>query len=104
MQAHLLCHLQRIIVTKLTIKDKIDHAERIANLLQHLLHVRLNKTKRRAELYLATITILAPFGTPARATRRLRFRRRGLHRYLQTLVYLFSYHRIRGAMLYTEQG
>jgi hypothetical protein len=65
MQAHLLHHLQCIIVPQLTVKDKIDHIEGIANLLQQPLDVQLNKPQRWAEVYLATIAILAPFGTTA---------------------------------------
>ena len=55
MQAYLLHHLQGIIVTQLTVKDKIDHVEGIANLLQQPLDVTLNKTQRWAEVHLATI-------------------------------------------------
>src|ERR671915_1446034 len=104
MQAYLLHHLQGIIVTQLTVKDKIDHVEGIANLLQQPLDVQLNKPQRWAEVHLATIAILAPFGTPAGATRLLLSLRRCLNRYFPRLVHLFGHYWVRGAVLHAEQG
>src|SRR5687767_10697755 len=103
MQTYLAYHLQCIMITQLTVKDKIDDLEGIFNLRQQLLDLFLYKTKRWAEVYLATIAVLAPFGTPARATRRLRFCRHGLNRHLHTLVHLFRHDGVRRAALGTEQ-
>ena len=39
-------HLHRIVMTQLTIKNKVHHLKRIANLLQQPLDVLLDETKR----------------------------------------------------------
>jgi len=87
---------------QLTVKDKIHHLAGIANVLQQPLDVVLNKTQRRAESHLATIAILAPFGTPSRATGLLLGAL--LNRRLTGLAHLFGHHRVRRATLDAEQG
>ena len=54
----------RIVMTQLTVKNKVHDLEGIANLLQQPLDVLLDKTQRWTERHLATVAILAPFGTP----------------------------------------
>ena len=68
MQPHLSYHLERIIMPELTINDKIEDLDGLANLLQQPLDVCLDKTQRRTERHLATMTILAAFGAPSQAT------------------------------------
>ena len=102
MQPHLSYHLERIIMPELTIKDKRDDLEGLANLLQQPLDVCLDKTQRRTESHLATMTILAAFGAPSRATGLLR--RRRLPRGLAGLLNLFGHHGVRGTALDAEQG
>src|SRR5207302_10331234 len=76
--------------------------ESLANLLQQPLDVCLDKTQRRTEGHLATMTILAAFGAPSRATGLLL--RRRLTRGLAGLLNLFGHYWVRGAALDAEQG
>jgi hypothetical protein len=68
METHLSHHLPGIVMTQLTVKENIPHLAGLSNVLQHPPDVGLHQTKRRAAFHLATMTILAPFGTPSRAT------------------------------------
>src|SRR5688500_8639913 len=70
----------------------------------HWLDVQLNKPQRWAAVHLATMAMLAPFGTPAGATRPLLLLRRGLNRHGRQLVHLLGHHGIRRAVLHAEQG
>jgi hypothetical protein len=102
MQTHLSYHLQRIVMPKRTITDKRDDLEGLANLLQQPLDVCVDTTPRRTEGHLATMTILAAFGAPSRATGLLL--RRRLTRGLAGLLNLFGHYWVRGATLDAEQG
>ena len=71
METYLAHHLHRIMMAQFTIKNKVCHLERIANLLQQPLDVLLDETQRRAQLHLSTVAILAPFGPSSLASRLL---------------------------------
>ena len=55
MQPHLSDHLQSIVMTWLTIKNKVHDLESVTNLLQQALDVLLDKTERWADLSLRNI-------------------------------------------------
>src|SRR5215831_15299055 len=102
MQTHVPDHLHRIVMTQLTIKNTVHHFAGSANLFQQPLDVRLDETKRRTDLHLATVAILAPFGpSPLPTALRLWW---GLHRCFRGLYHLFDQHRVRRAAFDTEQG
>src|SRR5215510_9511227 len=63
MQTHLSDHLHGIIMTQLTVKNKVHYLASVTNLLQQALDVLLEKTERWAELHVPTVAILAPWGT-----------------------------------------
>jgi hypothetical protein len=102
MPTHLSDHVQRIVRPQRTSKDKIADLESRANLLQQPLDGGWEKTQRRTEGHLATMTILAACGAPARATGLLL--RRRLTRGLAGLLNLFGHSGVRGAALDAEQG
>src|SRR5215510_5836320 len=100
MQTYLSDHLHRIVMTQLTIKNKVHHLQGIANLFQHPLDVLLDETKCRTDLHLATVAILAPFGPSPLPTALLLGW--GLHRGFGGLCDLFDPHRGRRAAFDTE--
>src|SRR5215831_7048448 len=102
MQTHLSDHLQSIVRTQLTIKNKVHDLASVTNLLQQALDVLLDKTERWAELHLPTVAILAPWGTSPLPPGLLRWLY--LRCCLTGLLHLFGHDRVRRAALDTEQG
>ena len=101
MQAHLSDHLHRIVMTELTIENKVHDLEGIADLLEQPLDMLLDETKRWAQFHLAPVAILAPFGPSSSATGLLLGRR--LPQRIGGLVNLFGHDRVRRAALDTQQ-
>ena len=68
MEACLSDHLHGIVMTEFAIEQKVHDLEGIADLLEPPFVMLLDETKRRAQFYLATIAILAPWRPSSSAT------------------------------------
>src|SRR5215472_19033983 len=93
MQTHLSDPLHGIMMTQLTIKNKVHHLASVTYLLQQALDVLLAKTERWAELHVPTVAILAPWGTSPLPLGLLRWLY--LRCSLTGLLHLFGHDRVR---------
>ena len=102
MEAHLSHHVHGIVMTEFTIEQKVHDLTGIADLLEQPLDMHLDETKRRAQGYLATVAILAPWRPSSSATS-LRLGRL-LHQRLGGFFYLLGQDWVRCAAFNTQQG
>src|SRR5215510_7118911 len=97
METYLSDHLHGIVMTEFPIEQKVHDLDGIADLLEQPLNMLLDETQRRAQFYLATVAILAPWRPSSSATGLCLGRL--LHHRIGGLVHLLGHDRVRRAAL-----